>query len=66
MSAVWTRQPDQVFLGVGDDMALAALDLLAGVVAPETGNIGGLCRLAVDDAGAGARLATAGNAGRRY
>lgn len=40
------RQPDQAPLGVGDDMALAAFDLLSGVVATQTGDVHGLCRLA--------------------
>lgn len=51
-------QPDQVSLAVGNDMALAVFDLLAGVVTAQTGNVRGLCRLAVDDTGARARLAT--------
>ncbi len=44
-------QCDQKAQGVGDDMALAALDLLAGVKATDSAAFGGLDRLAVDRAG---------------
>ena len=44
---------DQIALGVGQDMALAAFDLLAGIIAARTTALGGLDALAVDDAGAG-------------
>jgi len=47
---------DQVALGVGDDMALAAFDLLARVEASRAAAFGGLDRLAVDDARRGAGL----------
>src|ERR1700755_2422173 len=45
---------------IGDDMALAALDLLAGIEAPWTAGFGGLDRLAVDHSGGGAGLAAGG------
>lgn len=60
------RQPDQVSLGGSNDMALAAFDLLADVVTTQTGNVRGLCRLAVDDTGARARLATKRQACRSH
>lgn len=41
---------------IGEDMPLAALDLLAGVKAPNAAALGGLDALAVDDAGARAGL----------
>ena len=44
---------DEVALGVGQDMALAALDLLARIIATRAAALGGLDALAVDDAGAG-------------
>src|SRR6201993_3066031 len=42
---------------VGQQMALASLDLLAGIVATRTAGFGRLHRLTVDDAGRRARLA---------
>src|SRR5216683_6433665 len=42
---------DEQSRGVGDDMAFAALDLLAGVIAARSATLGGLDRLAVDDPG---------------
>ncbi len=51
-------QPDQVPVGVGDDVALAAFDLLAGVVAPGAAAFRGFHRLAVDHAGRRAGLPT--------
>ena len=44
---------DQQTAGVGENVALAALDLLARVEAPWAAAFGGLDRLAVDDAGRG-------------
>lgn len=44
---------DQIALGVGQDMPLAALDLLARIIAARTAALGGLDALAIDDAGAG-------------
>jgi hypothetical protein len=40
---------DQQAQRVGDDLALATFDLLAGVIAARTAALGGLDRLAVDD-----------------
>ncbi len=51
---------DQIVLGVGEDMALAALDLLARIIAARATALGGLDALAVNDAGAGRGLATLG------
>jgi hypothetical protein len=48
---------DQQARRVGQDVALAAFDLLAGVVASRTAGLGGLDRLAIDDPGGRARLA---------
>ena len=45
---------DHQAVAVGEDVPLAALDLLAGVEAPRSAAFRGLDRLAVDDAGAGA------------
>src|SRR5712671_100151 len=42
---------------VGQDVALAALDLLAGVIPSRAAGFGGLDRLAVDDPGGGTRFA---------
>ncbi len=39
---------DQQPIGIGQDVALAALDLLAGIVAARPAGLGGLDRLAVD------------------
>jgi hypothetical protein len=52
------RRPDQQPAGVGDDVAFAALDLLAGIPAARPARLGGLDRLAVDDPGRGAGLAS--------
>src|SRR5918997_2222582 len=52
-------QPDQMALRVSDDVALAPLDLFAGIKAARASGFRGLDRLAVNDAGRGARL-TAG------
>lgn len=48
--------PDQKAKRVGQDVALAALDLLAGVKAAGAAAFGGLDALAVDDAGGRAAL----------
>jgi hypothetical protein len=48
---------DQQARRVGQDVALAAFDLLAGVVASRAAGLGGLDRLAIDDPGGRARLA---------
>ena len=50
-------QPDQVAQRIDDDMALAALDLLAGVIPPWAAAFGGFDRLAVDHASARAGFA---------
>ena len=55
---------NQQACGVGEDVAFAALDLLARVKAPWTAAFRGLDRLAVDDAGRWAGLAPLGLAGR--
>jgi len=47
---------DQQAAGVGDDVALAPLDPLAGVELPRAAAFGGLDRLAIADAGVGASL----------
>jgi len=52
-------QPNQMALRVGNDVALAALDLLAGIKLARASGFRRLDRLAVNDAGRGARL-TAG------
>ena len=44
-------QPDQIALRVGDDMPLAALDLLACVIAPRAAALRGSYRLAVNHSG---------------
>lgn len=44
------NQPDQ---RVGNDMALVALDLLAGIIAPNAAAFGGFDTLAVDHSGRG-------------
>src|ERR1700704_1172900 len=49
-------EPDQIALGVGDDVALAALDLLACVKAPWTAAFRGFHRLAVNHSRRRARL----------
>jgi hypothetical protein len=41
-------QPDQIALRVGDDVALAALDLLSCVIAPRAAALRGFHRLAVN------------------
>ena len=51
---------DQIALGIGQDMALAAFDLFAGIIAARTAALGRLDALAVDDAGAWRGLATLG------
>jgi len=43
------HRPDQEALGVGDDMALAALDLFTGIIAPWSAALGRLQALTVDD-----------------
>ena len=48
---------DQQSAGVGEDVSLAALDLLAGVEAARTTRLGGFDRLAIDHPGRRARLA---------
>src|SRR6266851_3825589 len=48
---------DQQARCVGQDVALAALDLLAGVIPSRAAGFGGLDRLAVDDPGGGTRFA---------
>src|SRR4249920_989960 len=48
---------DQQSAGVGEDVSLAAVDLLAGVEAARTTRLAGLDRLAIDHPGRGARLA---------
>ena len=50
---------DQQSAGVGEDVSLAALDLLAGVEAARTTRLGGFDRLAIDHPGRRARLAPA-------
>ena len=47
---------DHEALGVGDDVALAALDPLAGIHPTRTATFRGRCALAVDDAGRWARV----------
>jgi len=54
------QRMDQVTLGVGEDMPLAAFDLLARIIAAGAAALGGLDALAVNDAGAGRGLATLG------
>jgi len=57
-------QADQIALGVGDDMAFAALDLFTGIKPTRTAAFRGLDRLAVDHAGPPEdRLFSAGQAG---
>lgn len=48
---------DEVALGIGEDVPLAALDLLACITTPRTAAFGGFDALAVDDTGAGRSLA---------
>ena len=48
---------DQQAQRVGDDLALATFDLLAGIIATRTAALGGLDRLAVDDPRRGAGFA---------
>ena len=57
------RDPDQQAGGVGDDVALAAFDLLRRIVAARPAAFGGLDRLAVDHPRRGAWLAAGGVAG---
>ena len=52
---------DQIAIGIGDDMALAALDLLARIIAPYSAAFRGLDALAVDHTGAGRGLAVLRN-----
>ncbi len=47
------RGLDQIALGVGQDVALTALDLLARIIAARTAGFGGFDALAVDDPGTG-------------
>ena len=49
-------QPDQIALRVGDDVALAALDLLSCVIAPRAAALRGFHRLAVNHSCRRARL----------
>ena len=51
------QQPDEITLGVGHDVSLAAFDLLAGVEASGTTAFGRFHRLTVDDAARRAGLA---------
>ena len=51
------QQSDQQAKGIGHDMALAPVDLLASIIAPDTAAFGGLHALAVDYAGTWAGLA---------
>lgn len=44
-------QPNHEAVGVGDDMALAALHLLARIIAANSTAFSGLDALAIDDAG---------------
>ena len=57
------RDPDQQAGGVGDDVALAAFDLLGRIVAARPAAFGGLDRLAVDHPRRRARLAPGSVAG---
>ena len=54
---VMHEQTDQIAFRVGDDVALAAVDLLARVIAPRTATFRGFHRLAVDHSGRRAGLA---------
>ena len=56
----------QMALGVGQDVALAPLDLLAGVEAARAGDVGAARRLAVDHPGARAGLPALGLARRHH
>lgn len=47
---------DQITIGIGDEMVLAALDLLTRIIAPHTAAFRGLDALAVDHTGAGRDL----------
>ncbi len=58
-------ESDQISLGIGDDVALAALDFLACVKAPWATAFRGFHRLAVNHSGRRARLSTSRLA-RRY
>ena len=49
---------NQVTLGVGEDVAFAALDLLASIIAPRTAAFRGFYALTVDHTGARRSLAT--------
>ncbi len=51
---------NQVALGIGQDMALAALDLLARVIAARPAGFGGFDALTVDHPGTGRSLAAMG------
>ena len=51
------QQSDEQAESIGHDMALAPVDLLAGVIAPDTAAFRGFRALAVDHAGARAGLA---------
>jgi len=48
---------DQISLGIGEDVALASLDLLACVITPRPAGFRGFYALAIDDASAGRGLA---------
>ena len=54
---------DQEATRIGDDMALAPLDLFAGVIPARAAALGGLDGLTVDDPGRGTGFATRGFAG---
>jgi hypothetical protein len=59
------HEADEVSLHIGDDVVLASVDFLPGVVAAWTAALGGLHGLAVDDAGGWARL-TSGRLARLH
>src|SRR6202043_1866281 len=60
------HDPDQIALGVGDDVALAALDLLSCVIAPRATAFRGFHRLAVNHSGRRARLSASRRAPRHH
>src|SRR5271170_5603751 len=57
MSAAWTCNPTRCPERVDDDVALAAFDLLAGIIASGTAAFRRLDRLAIDHASARAGVA---------
>src|SRR5271170_3660906 len=57
---------EQEAFGIGDDMALASLDALAGINPAWTTALGGRCALAVDDCGRGVGVAPDKLAGARH